>query len=192
MDVIQAASKRRTIRRFQNKEVPFEALEKCVEAARLAPSARNIQEVEFIAVNDKETTIKLNEVVLFGGTVRKNGRVKGEEAKAFIAIIAEKERSDEEYTKINVGIAAASIALAAFDQGLGTCIQGAIEREKIKEILGIPKTFSLPLVVSIGFPAEQPIAEDAKGNDFGYLVDEKGELHVPKRPMKDVLHKNKF
>ncbi len=192
MDSIETSKTRRTIRIFQNKEVQFEALEKCVEAARLAPSARNTQELEFVAVSKAEKLAQLNEAARFGGVVAEKGRVKGEEAKAFIAIIADKEKSDETYTPINVGIAAQAIVLSAFEQGLGSCMMGAIERDKIREILEIPENHSLPLVIALGYPKEKPVAEEAKGNNLRSWIDEEGVLHVPKRTLKDVLHRDGF
>ena len=52
MKVYEAIEKRRSIRRFKNKAVPYEALEKCIDAARLAPSGRNQQCCEYIVIND--------------------------------------------------------------------------------------------------------------------------------------------
>jgi nitroreductase len=192
MNVIEASRKRRTIRIFQDKEVLFEILEKCVEAARLAPSARNTQELEFIAVNQAEKLEQLNGAVRFGGTAAKKGQAKEEWAKAFIVIIADKKRSDENYTPINVGIAAQAIVLSAFDQGIGSCMLGAIERNKIKEILEIPESYSLPLVIAMGYPKEKPVAENAKENNLRYWIDKAGVLHVPKRAIENVLHRDGF
>ena len=191
MDVLKAIMERRTIRRFKEKEVPFEVLEKCVDAARVSPSARNVQELEFVIVDDKEKVAEVNGAVRFGGTVAEKGRVRGEGPKAFIAIVAEKERANEDYTGINVGIAAGAIVLAAWEQGIGCCIMGAIEREQIKKILGIPETYSLPLVVSMGYPLEKPVMEEVKGKKLGYWL-EGEELHIPKRELGEVLHRNQF
>ena len=191
MDVYNAILKRRTIRRFQEKAVSAAILKKCVNAARLSPTARNTQPLEFVAVNDKEQLQKMNEAVYFGGAVKEKGRVKGEEAKAFIVILADKEKSDEKYVGMDVGIAAEAIVLTAFEQGIGCCIQGAIERERIKGILGIPNEFAVPLVVAMGFPKEKPRAEKTE-KDLFYWLDAKGELHVPKRSLEEIMHKNRF
>ena len=181
---------RRTIRRFQPKPVPFSILKKCVNAARLSPSARNAQPLEFIAVNEKKQVAMLNDSVNFGGVVKEKGRVKGEEAKAFIAIIADKENKSE-YTATDVGIAAEAIVLAALEAGIASCMMGSIERERIKGVLGIPNSFEVPLVVALGYPKEKSVAEDeTKGIPYG--VDEKGVMHIPKRPLEKVLHRNRF
>ncbi len=192
MEVFEAAKKRRTIRRFQNKVVPFELLERCIEAARLAPSARNVQELEFVVVDSEGQVEKINRWVTFGGVVKEKGRIKGEEPRAFIIIISEEERSDSKNTSINAGIASHAIVLAAWELGLGSCIMGAIEREKIKEILRIPNDYSIELAIALGFPKESPVAEEAAGKELSYWIDDAGTLHVPKRPLGEVLHRNRF
>jgi len=173
--------KRHTIRRFQMKPVPFSLLKNCVNAARLSPTARNTQPLDFVIVNGGEQVQRMNEAVCFGGVVKQKGRKEGEEPKAFIAILANKEKSDEKYIGMDVGIAAEAIVLTAWEKGVGSCIQGAIERERIKGAL----------VVALGFPAEKPVVEKATKN-LDYWIDKKGELHVPKRSLKEVLHKDRF
>ncbi len=192
METYRLILHRRTIRRFQDRAVPFTVLKKCVKAALLSPSARNMQELEFVAVHEKNQVAGVNEAVRFGGAVRQKGRVKGEEPKAFIAIIAAKERSDSAYTPMNAGIAAEAIALTALEQGIGSCIMGAIERERIKGILAIPNNYNLPLAIALGFPKEKPRLEKAKKRDTSYWVDEKGALHIPKRSLGEVLHRDRF
>ncbi len=191
MGVYSTILRRRTIRRFQAKAVPFSVLKKCVNAARLSPSARNTQQLEFIAVNEKRQVAMLNESVNFGGVVKEKGRVKGEEAKAFIAIIARKEKLSE-YTNTDVGIAAEAIALVALESGVASCIMGSIQRERIKGILGIPNEFEVSLVIALGYPKEKPAVEKPRGNDLFYWIDEKERLHVPKRALEEVMHKNRF
>ena len=173
------------------KSVPFPLLKKCINAARLSPTARNDQPLEFVIVNDKKQVQRMNEAVYFGGSVKQKGRIEGEEPKAFIVILANKKKSDEKYIGMDVGIAAEAIVLTAWEKGIGSCIQGAIEKERIKGILGIPNSFNVPLVVSLGFPAEKPVVEKAT-KTLDYWIDEKNELHIPKKSLDDVLHRNRF
>lgn len=183
--------KRRTIRRFQEKPVPFSLLKKCVNAARLGPTARNAQPLEFVAVFGQEQIKGMNEAVYFGGAVKQKGRVKGEEPKAFVVILANKQKSDEKYIGMDVGIAAEAIVITAMEAGVGSCMMGAIERERIKGILGIPNNFEVPLVIALGYPKEKSVAEDEeKGVPYG--ADEKGVMHIPKRSLGKVMHKDRF
>jgi len=192
MGVYSLILKRRTIRRFHGRAVPLSLLKKCVNAARLSPSAHNTQELEFIAVHGKEQVAKVNGAVYFGGAVKKNGRLPGEEPKAFILIIADRAKASDEYTQINAGIAAEAIVLTAFEAGVGCCIQGAIEREKIKGLLGIPNQYALPLAIALGYPNEKPLLEETEKIEEAYRVDETGTLHVLKRPLGSVLHLDRF
>jgi len=95
------------------------------------------------------------------------------------------------YTNTDIGIAAEAIVLTALESEIASCMMGAIEREKIKEILGIPNNFEIPLVVALGYPLEKSVAHD-ETEGIPYGADEKGVMHIPKRPLEKVLHKNKF
>ena len=190
MGVYETILKRRTIRRFSEKPVPFSLLKKCVNAARLSPTGRNAQPFEFIAVNDAGQVAMLNEAVHFGGVVREKGRVEGEEPKAFVVIIADKEKKND-YTATDAGIAAEAIVLTALEAGIASCMMGLIERERIKGVLGIPNSFEVPLAIALGYPKEKAVADDeTKGIPYG--ADGKGVMHVPKRPLEKVLHRNRF
>ena len=64
MDVFEAVQERRSIRAYLDKPVPREKLEKILEAARLAPSARNAEPWHFIAVTDAEKRKALSKGIL--------------------------------------------------------------------------------------------------------------------------------
>ena len=71
MDVYDAVVKRRSIRRFKEKAVPYAALEKCVDAARLAPSAMNCQLCEYLVIDEKELLSRvLDAVASWSGVAR--------------------------------------------------------------------------------------------------------------------------
>ena len=92
MNVYEAAMKRRSIRRFEDKPVPYEALEKCVDAGRLAPSGRNQQVCEFIIVDDKQILPEMFDNI--GGSVKmppeKGGPRPENTPKAYIVIVISK------------------------------------------------------------------------------------------------------
>jgi len=189
MEVFDAINKRRTIRRFLEKEIPFEALEKCVEAARLSPTAKNLQPLEFVVVHEKENRKKLLELVTFGGTVKEKGMKKGEEPKAFIIVLVNRKRA-ESYSGNDAGIAVQSIVLTAFEQGIGSCIMGAIDREKIRNLLEIPENFEIAIAIALGYPGEKSIIEESDEKTEYWI--EGNTLHVPKRPLEKIMHKEKF
>lgn len=190
MDVYNAICNRHTIRRFTEKEISESVLEKCINAARLSPTARNLQPLEFIAVQKPEDRAKVLELVTFGGIVKEKGIQKGEEPKAFIVVLLNKQRA-EDYSGNDAGIAVQSIALTALEQRVGSCIMGSVQREKLRPLLGVPESFEIVLVIALGFPKENPQTEetDEKTN---YWIDSENNLHVPKRPLEKVLHREKY
>ena len=96
MDVYEAVTKRRTIRKFKDTTVPYDVLERCVDAARLAPSGRNMQLCEYIIVDDKETlTQALNTVSSLGGeSIPASGWPSAGSPKAYIVVLINKELED--------------------------------------------------------------------------------------------------
>lgn len=75
MDVYEAVTKRRSIREFKDIPVPYDVLEKCVNAARLAPSAMNCQLCEYIIVDDEKLLPQVFDTVVswFGVPRPKDG-----------------------------------------------------------------------------------------------------------------------
>ena len=187
MSVYETILKRRTIRIFKNKRIPKKILEKLIDAARLAPSARNLQPIEYLVVDDPKLCDLIFENVYFGGEVEKL-RKKENRPVAYILVLVNKKIRESGFEH-DVGLAVGNIVLAAMEKKIGSCIMGAIEREKIKKILKIPKNYHLDLIVALGYPAEKPVLEEGEGK---YWRDEKGTLHVPKRPLEKILHWNKF
>lgn len=186
--ISDAIKNKRTIRLFENKEIDFSILKDCVDAARLSSSARNSQPLEYIIVDDSKVLAQLVPLIKFGGEISEDKlAVKGKEPKAVIVIVAKK--GAEEYAAYDIGIAAQNIALVAYENGLGCCMQGAIEREKIASLLEVSSDFYVDLVISIGYPVEKPVVEECE-DDPDYFRD--GELTVQKRKLEKVLHRNKF
>jgi nitroreductase len=197
MKVYEAAIKRRSIRRFKNRPVPYEILEKCVDAARLAPSGRNEQVCEYIAINDAALLPGIYENI--GGSVKlppeKSGPRPDQTAKACIIILINKTIEAGENRRrmslLDVGMAAENIMLTALEQGLGSCPVLRFDESALKPILNIPDNYDIALVIVMGYPDESPVAEVSTGA-VNVKVDEKGTRHVYKRKLADILHQNKF
>jgi nitroreductase len=197
MKVYEAATKRRSIRRFRDKPVPYELLEKCVEAARLAPSGRNLQVCEYIAINDAAVLPGIFENI--GGSVKlppeKGGPRPEQTAKAYIIVLINKSlevgEGQRRISYYDVGMAAENIILVALENGLGCCPVLRFDENAIRPILDIPDSYDIALVIVMGYPDENSVAEVAVGS-VAVTVDEKGIRHVPKRKLADILYRNKF
>lgn len=197
MSVYEIAVTRRSIRRFKDKPVPYEVLEKCLEAGRLAPSGRNQQVCEYIAINDAEVLPGIFENI--GGSVKmppeKGGPRPVQVPKAYIIILINKAwEGDANRRRISfydVGIAAENIILVAYEQGLGACPILMFNESNLKPVLNIPDTHDIALVIAMGYPDEVSVAEVATDSVTGW-VDDKLVRHVPKRRLEDIVHRNRF
>jgi nitroreductase len=197
MKVYEAAIKRRSVRRFKDKPVPFEVLEKCVEAARMAPSGRNMQVCEYIAINDAAVLPGIFENI--GGSVKlppdKGGPRPEQTAKAYIIVLINKTKEGDANRRktsyYDVGMAAENIMLVALEQGLGSCPVMTFNEKDLKLILEIPDNYDIALIIAMGYPDESPVAEEATGA-VESKADDKGVRHVAKRKLADILHKNRF
>jgi nitroreductase len=197
MNVIEAALKRRSIRRFKDKAVPYPALEKCINAARLAPSGRNQQLCEYIVINDAKVLPGIFENI--GGSAKlppdKGGPAPSQAPKAYTLILINKTKEGDaarrRVTLIDAGMAAENIILAALEQGIGCCPILMFNEKDLKLILEIPDDYDIALVISMGYPDEDPVA-DIAADSLNVWVDDKGLRHVPKKKLADVIHKNKF
>lgn len=152
MDVFEAISKRRSIRKYKDTEVEDEKLQDILEVARIAPSAANRQEWKFIVVKDAETRQKLVEAA--------NGQTFVAEAPVTIAACStESERvmpcGQYAYT-VDLSIAVSFMILEATELGLGTCWLGAYDEEKVRNILNIPERIRVPAMFTLGYADESP------------------------------------
>ena len=160
---ISLIQKRRSIRKFQNKQVEAEKVDLLIEAALRAPSSRSFQPCEFIVVSDKDLLDKLSRSKPHGSTFLKN-------APLGIVICADPKKCDVWVE--DSSIASIFIHLAAESLGLGSCwIQirermhdgGKTAQDYISEILAIPDGLMVESMVAVGYPDEKkpPVAKEA-------------------------------
>lgn len=148
---------RQSERKYLNKPVEKEKIERITEAARLSPSACNGQPWHFIVVDDPalrdEVAAATESVVL-----RMNGFVR--EAPVLIVVVREKSNltsragdliKQKDYSLIDIGIATASLVYQATAEGLGTCIIGWVDDRKIRKVLGISSSRKVELVITVGY-----------------------------------------
>jgi nitroreductase len=190
MDVYDAIISRRSIRRFHQRAVKLEILKKCVNAARLAPSAANLQQIDYCIINDKTLCANLFEALHWAAYIQPKWIPKESERPTAYIIVLVKDTQNPYYER-DVGLATENIVLTAEGEGLGTCILCNIERAKIQEVCSIPLTLAIDSVIALGYKAETSVVEDLK-DSVKYWRDEKDTLHVPKRKLEDILHLNKF
>ncbi len=186
MQVYEAVTKRRSIRRFKQDPIPLETLSKLVDAARLAPSAANMQPLRFIVVVNPDLCKGIFPALRWAGYIAPEGNPPpGEEPTAYVIVLVNKDIARSDY-QLDAGAAIENIILTAVEEGIGSCWLGAIDRAIIREILHVSEHFEIESVIALGHPNEQPVVEKMK-DSLEYWKDETGRLHVPKRSLDEVL-----
>jgi nitroreductase len=188
--IYEKIKSRRTIRKYAQKNVPQEALLRCVDAARLSPSGANRQPLKYIIVNGQELTKEVFSTLRWAGYLQGYQPGEHEMPRAYIVMILDK--SISENLGHDAGIAAMSISMVAYDEGLGSCILGSVNREKLKGILKVPDGLDIVLVIALGYPAENPVADEVKDGNIKYWLDESRVLHVPKRSLEEIVKWNTY
>lgn len=197
MDVYKAATSRRSIRRFKDMAVPYEALEKCVNAARLAPSGLNRQLCEYVIIDDEQLLPQVfDSITRWAGEPKPKGTLLERTPKAYIVVLVNDALEagpggSQGIVFYDAGLAAENIILVALEQGIGACPLLSFTGDELKQVLNMPDNYRIALVLALGYPDEVPVAEVAT-DSVGPWVDDRGTRHVPKRKLEDILHRNRF
>jgi len=168
--LLKLIGKRQSVRAYANIPVEKEKLMRCIEAARLAPSACNAQPWKFIIIDDPQLKNEIADLTS-SKLIPINHFTK--QAPVHVVIVREKANftsnmgqilKDKEYPLIDIGIAAAQFCLQATAEGLGTCIIGWFQEKKAKQLLHIPKNKRLELIILVGYPATDEIRTKVRKN----------------------------
>ncbi len=190
-DFMELIRKRRTIRQFRPEEIQGNILLNLADLGRMAPSAANLQPLEFIIVQDPEVRKQVFPWLRWAAYINPAGNPKpGQEPVAYIVIIVNTAIRQKGY-EYDVGAAAENIILGALTQGIGSCWLISVDRDRLKNILKIPDDYKIDSVLALGYPAESPVVENFQGS-VKYWKDENETLHVPKRKLEEVVHLNRF
>jgi len=149
MEVLEVIRKRYSCREYQDKKIEKKKLDIIMEAARLAPSARNTQDWRFVVVTQRKARQQVAAC-----TSRPDGFGK---AGAIIAACSNSDyvmRCGQAISPIDVAIALEHICLQATDLGLATCWIGSFDPEKVAAVLGIPDDIQIIELMAIGYPAD--------------------------------------
>ena len=150
MDVYDAIYLRKSIRSYQDRNVPEDTLLKILDAARHAPSASNRQEWRFVVVRDQMKRSQLAQATFEQGFVS--------QAPVVLVCCAQTDNHvmscNQLCYPIDVAIAIDHITLCAAAEGLGTCWIGAFSEQGIKEVLGIAEDIRVVALLPLGYPGD--------------------------------------
>ena len=191
MNVHDAIVSRRSIRQFAPRPVGREVLEKIVNAGRLAPSAANLQPLEFVAVDKEGPRNDLFACLKWAAYIAPQGNPRpGQEPQAYIIVLVNTLIREKMY-EYDVGAAIENMILAALGDGLASCWLISIDKPKIAEFLKVPSQYKVDSVLALGYPAQVSVAEEFADSPK-YWQDSDLTFHVPKRKLATVLHFNGF
>jgi nitroreductase len=180
----------RSYRRFYE-DVPVElaTLRELVDLARLSASARNLQPLRFILCTDRETNAAVFSTLAWAGYLKEwPGPVEGERPAAYIVVLADTTIMSQAYIGVDHGLAVQNILLGAVERGLGGCIIGSVQRDRLRRILAIPDRYEILVVLALGKPKEMVVVETVgPDGDIKYWRDADHVHHVPKRPLDELI-----
>ena len=170
MDFLELAKERYSVRKMKPKKIQEEDLNKILEAARLSPTAKNMQRERLLVINTEEGIEKIKQCTScdFG-------------ASTIIVISYEKddEQNESEFSKkyglIDTGIVATHMCLEATNLGLGTTMVGLFDRELTKKIFNIPAKYQPELLLPIGYIDRKPSI-----------------LHERRKPIEELVKYNRY
>lgn len=158
-------NQRQSVRSYAPTAVEPEKLTRCLEAARLAPSACNAQPWKFVVINEpglKTSVANMMESKVLGFNHFAH------QASVLIVVVREAPNltskvgmvlKDKPYTIMDVGITVAHFCLQAKAEGLDTCIVGWFDEKKVKKLLGIPKAKRAELIITLGYATSNEVRQ---------------------------------
>lgn len=178
MDVVDAIRTRRTIRHFKPDPVNDEVIESLIESANWAPSWANSQCWRFIIVRDvsNKTTIAntLHRIQVDGDLVKNAAMEAIKQAPVLVVACAEMGKAGyrhdgaaltnkaESWYIFDVALAMQNLVLAAHALGLGTCIVGGFDADKVEKLLNIPSNMHVVTMTPVGFPSQPGVISPRK------------------------------
>ena len=149
MDILELLKSRRSIRKYKSQPVEEEKLNRCLEAARWAPSASNKQPWEFLIVKDEVMRKKFAEIHPYAKFVAESPVV-------FIPLTNPEIHS--KYHMSDTGLAILHFMIQAHAEGLGTCWAGVIGtsfESELKKLLNVPDNLNIMALVALGYPDQE-------------------------------------
>jgi nitroreductase len=144
MEVFKAIQKRHSIREYLPDPVPRGILKRILEAGRLAPSAGNLQPWHFLVVTDPQKRKELSA-----------GRFAKFLTQCPVVIVGCGNRTvSPNWCVVDTTIALENMVLVATGKGMSTCWIGSFNEARVKDLLKIPKDFTVVAMLSVGYPLD--------------------------------------
>jgi nitroreductase len=172
LDVFEAIQKRKSIRSYESTPISIEKLGKVLEAARLAPSAGNVQPWQFIVVTNSDKRRRIAKGCRFGRFLVES---------PIVIVGCCDQKASPRWHAIDTCIAMENLVLAATGEGLGTCWIGTFNEKEIREMLKIPGHLKIVALLALGYPRE-------KLDILGKVA----HLIRPKKKLEKIVHLEEY
>jgi nitroreductase len=163
MDAYQAIISKRDRREYESKPIAEDALQRILQAGRMAGSSSNTQTIRYIVMRDQAAKEKL--------APAGPGTAPLVNAPLAIVIVQERGRRD-----LDVGRAAQNMMVAAWAEGIHTCPIGLREEAVASEALGLPETHYASIGISFGYPAAATTTGESR----------------PRLPLDELVHHDRW
>ena len=169
MDAYQLLKSLRAVRHFTSQPIPETVLERILQAARWTGSAKNTQPWQFVVVRSRETLGKLASM----------GRYASHLSGAALAIVVVVPPG---YALFDAGRVSQNMMLAAWCDGVGSCIGSLQDEEQARALLGIPADFMAHTAISFGYP-DDAAPRLIEGQPIASVL-----AHVGRHPLEQLVH----
>jgi len=146
MNVSEAIRTKRAVRHFQDRRVDTQLIQIILNAGRRSQSSKNTQPWQFIVIQDKAILKSLSECGEWAGHIA---------GAAFAVAILTPDPGTKFQTMFDAGQCAAYLQLAAWEQGIGSCLASIYEPDKARAVLGFPEDLQLRIAISFGYPTDE-------------------------------------
>jgi nitroreductase len=172
MEVWEAIRKKRAVRVFKDEPLSEEVVLRILDAGRRSQSSKNSQPWDFIAIRDRD---QLNKVAELGTWT--NHVAGAALCVAIVVPVSQDGVTPDWKVMFDAGQSASYMQLAALEMGVGSCLGTVYKPDEARQVLGYPSDKTVNIVISFGYPAEQPAAPAKKGG---------------RRPLEEVIHWDKW
>ncbi len=158
METWDALRARRNVRKYAERPISQEDLDRILEAARRTPSSTNQQAWDFVVVTDRERLRELS------GMWRYAAHVAGSAATIAMITPVSEDRDERDELQYDLGQATMSIMLVAADLGIGSGHASVGDQALARKLLGLPEDRECPILIALGYPADRPLKPIRKPN----------------------------
>lgn len=171
METWEAVISRRDVHEYTDDPIDVEALDRILEAGRRAPSSRNSQPWDFVAVTEGDRLVELAKVWQGAGHVARSA--------ATIAIVTDDLDDEGRMARVHfdLGQAAMQMMITATGMGIGSAHASVLDQEQAQKVLGLPDGKRLAWLVPLGYPADRPLQPIR---------------HPRRRPFDHVVHREEW